>query len=528
MEYPLENPEKDLEIRPTITSMKTEVKLGTSRFEKFSTWKKLIIAISLLTHFVKCFKNKNCIEGSYKTEDAKSRAQELVISQAQFESYGNDIQCLKEKKALPRNSSVLALAPFLDENNILRVGGRLKHSDIPEKEKMPILIPGRSHIAMLLVRHFHENVCHQGRHFTEGAIRSAGFWITGGKRLIANVIHRCVTCRKLRGKFSEQKMSNLPTERVTPTSPFTFVGVDVFGPWSIVTRRTRGGAASSKRWAVMFTCLASRAIHIELIEEMSSSSFINALRRFEAIRGHVKIFRSDRGTNFVGATDSLKVDVINVEDRNTRDFLYNTGSVWIFNPPHASHMGGSWERMIGVTRRILDAILLQHKHRPLTHDVLLTFMAEVSAIVNARPIVPVSTDCADPTILTPSVLLTQKIGNSSQEVLPQLSIKDMYKSQWKFVQILADQFWKKWRSEFLAQLQRRSKWTTSQPNLREGDVVLLKDSSVNRNQWPVAIVTQTFPSSDSLIRTVQVKVVKDGKPVFYTRPISELVLLISD
>ena len=232
--------------------------------------------------------------------------------------------------------------------------------------------------------YYHENVKHQGRHFTEGVIRSAGYWITGGKKLISSLIYKCVKCRKLRGKQEYQKMSDLPTDRLTPSPPFTYVGVDVFGPWSVLTRRTRGGSANSKRWAVMFTCLTSRAVHIEVIEDMSSSAFINALRRFISIRGKVLEFRSDRGTNFVGAASLLNMNVVNVEDDPLKQFLYDKGTNWIFNAPHSSHMGGVWERMIGVTRRILDSVMLDISAKHLTHDVLVTLMAEVCAIINGH------------------------------------------------------------------------------------------------------------------------------------------------
>ena len=140
----------------------------------------------------------------------------------------------------------------------------------------------------------HEKIYHQGRHLTEGATRSAGLWITDGKRLVSSTIHHCVICRKLRGKLAVQKMSDLPEDKITPSPPFSFVGVDVFGPRSIVTRRTRGGSASSQLWAVLLTCLYSRAVHIEVIEEMSSASFVNAMRRLIAVRDKVSEFRSDR------------------------------------------------------------------------------------------------------------------------------------------------------------------------------------------------------------------------------------------
>ena len=97
-------------------------------------------------------------------------------------------------------------------------------------------------------------------------------------------------------------MSDLPPDRVKQVAPFTYVGVDVFDPWSVVARRTHGGVASSKRCAVLFTCLTIRAIHVEIVDEMSTSAFINALRRFVSIRGKVSQHRSDRDTNFVGAT----------------------------------------------------------------------------------------------------------------------------------------------------------------------------------------------------------------------------------
>lgn len=152
-------------------------------------------------------------------------------------------------------------------------------------------------------------------------------------------------------------MSDLPTERLTPIPPFSYVGVDVFGPWPIVTRKTRGVSANSKRWAVMFLCLVTRRVHIDVIEEMSSSSFINVLRRFISIRGPVMETRSDRGTNFIGATGDLRIDTINIEEGPTNHFLFKSVTIWKFNAPHSSHMSGAWERMIGIARRILDAML---------------------------------------------------------------------------------------------------------------------------------------------------------------------------
>lgn len=132
----------------------------------------------------------------------------------------------------------------------------------------------------------------------------------------------------MRRQCESQKMSDLPEDRLIPGQPpFTSVGVDIFGLWDVITRKTRGSSANSKRWAALFTCLVTRAVHIEVLEEISSSSFINALGRFTAIRGKVKMFRSDRGTNFVGAIYPLRIDAICIEDTPVKQYLYNEGTV---------------------------------------------------------------------------------------------------------------------------------------------------------------------------------------------------------
>ena len=151
-----------------------------------------------------------------------------------------------EKKSLPKESNLLRLDPFVDADGLLRVGRGLRNSSLVYHEKDLLLLPRRHHMSMLITRHFHENVFHQGRQITHGAIREAGFWVIGAHRMIAKLIEGCVTCRKLRGTTLTQ-MANLPSERTETTPPFTNVGFDVFGPWEISTRKLRGDAVNSKR-----------------------------------------------------------------------------------------------------------------------------------------------------------------------------------------------------------------------------------------------------------------------------------------
>ena len=199
----------------------------------------------------------------------------------------------------------------------------------------------------------------------------------------------------------------------------------------------------------------------------------------------------------------------------------------MFNPPHASHMGGSWERLIGVARRILDALLLQRGPTRLTHEVLSTLMAEVMAIINARPIVPISTDPDMPAVLTPAMILTQKASALSAPS-GSFDTAQLYGKQWKQVQCLADTFWKRWRGEYLSSLQGRRKWTKDKPNVKVGDVVLLKDSQAHRNEWPIGLVIKTLPSNDERVRKVEVRTVKDGTAKVFLRPVTETVVLLSE
>ncbi|XP_074518426.1 uncharacterized protein LOC141784488 [Halichoeres trimaculatus] len=525
--FTLVEPDVDEEIRPEVMTLATNVSephLGSQHFEQCSSWRTLTRTIGRLIHVASSFKkqSKNAQGKGWKSfhEPLKttelSQAKVVIIRSIQHQAFKEELTNLEGNQTCTKQGTLKKLNPVVDQEGLLRVGGRLSSADLSNEEKHPIIIPHNHHIAVLLVRHFHEQVAHQGRHITEGAIRAAGYWIIGGKRLVSSVIHKCVFCRKLRGKLEDQKMADLPPDRLIPEPPFTSVGLDVFGPWPIITRRTRGGCADSKRWAVLFTCLSTRAVHIELIETLSTDSFINALRRFFSVRGPAKLLRSDRGTNFVGACKELG---FSTENSTVKSYLNDKGCSWLFNPPHASHMGGSWERLIGVARRILDGMLLQTGPTRLTHEVLSTFMAEVMAIMNARPLVSISTDPDMPEVLTPAILLTQK-SSAISAPCGNFGVAELYKKQWKHVQTLADTFWKKWKAEYLSTLQNRRKWTKEKQNVKEGDVVLLRDSQAPRNDWPIGLVVKTLPSSDKMVRKVEVRIVKDGTAKVFLRCLS--------
>ena len=225
----------------------------------------------------------------------------------------------------------------------LRIGGRLRRAEVEYEEKHPIVLQRNHHVSWLVVKYYHLQAHHQGRQIMGGAIRQAGFWLIGGHNTVTKVIDTCVPCKKLRGPPLKQRMADLPPDRTEVCPPFTNVGFDVFGPWTVQTCKTRGGAANSKRWGLVFMWLSSRAVHIEVLKAMDASTFICALRRFFALCGHAKQLRRNRGTNFIGAKTELE-EAVSEFDEKVEKFVTEYGCKREFDPPHASHFGGVWER----------------------------------------------------------------------------------------------------------------------------------------------------------------------------------------
>lgn len=201
---------------------------------------------------------------------------------------------------MKKNSPLYKLDPFLDEDGILRVGGCLKRADLTPEAKHPAIVPKKGHVTDLIISHYHNSVEHQGRGMTLNRIRSSGLWIIGGSSAVSHHIAKCVYCQRLRGPVQEQKMADLPADRVQPAPPFSYCTVDYFGPWYV-----KEGRRELKRYGVLFTCMASRAVHIEVANSLTADSFISAYRRFVARRGPVSQIRSDQGINFVGARTSF-------------------------------------------------------------------------------------------------------------------------------------------------------------------------------------------------------------------------------
>ncbi|KAK0150310.1 hypothetical protein N1851_008772 [Merluccius polli] len=444
-------------------------------------------------------------------EDMKE-AEKAIIQFEQRQHFGQELAHLMTGKAVKRNSPICKLDPILD-NGILRVGGRISKMAMPMEQKNPIILPKGSHLSKLILQQIHQRVGHSGRSHMLSKLQER-FWLACANSLARKIIRSCVFCRRMQAKVEEQKMSDLPEDRLLPDlPPFTNVGIDYFGPIEV-----KRGRAHVKRWGVIFTCLVSRAVHLEVASHLDTNSCINALRRFMCRRGPVKSIRTDNGTNFVGAQKELKEALKGLDHVRIQNELLKDEVKWTFNPPFGAHHGGIWERLIRLLKKILFAVL---KEQTLDDETLQTALCEVEAIMNDRPITTVSGDPNDLEPLTPNHLLQLK----AQPIMPSGLFQkgDLYsRRRWRQAQYLADLFWKRWVREYAPLMQQRSKWNHPRRNLRPDDVVVIADDTAPRNSWLMGRVVKTFPGAKGLIRSVLVKT----KSSTLQRPVDKLCLLL--
>ena len=448
-------------------------------------------------------------------------AEKAIMRFVQSLTYPREISALqpthvegdKQGRVL-KSSSLYRLDPFLSDG-ILRVGGRLAKANIPEDMKFPIILPYKSHVTTLLIRNIHVRLAHSGRNHVLSELRSK-YWVIHANAAVRQYISKCVLCRRLKSPVLEQKMADLPPERSSTEPPFTYTGVDLFGPFVVKQNRK-----DVKRYGTLFTCLSSRAVHIEIAPSLETDSFINALRRFIARRGPITQIRCDNGTNFVGAERELREALSHMDNGPVKEFLMKYSIQWVFNPPAASHMGGIWERQIRTARKVLSSLSHEYGYK-LDDDSFQTLMCEVESIINSRPLTTVSSDPNDVDPLTPNHILTMK----SSIVLPppgNFQRADVYqRKRWRRVQYLANIFWSRWKKEFLATLQNRQKWTKPRRNVQLGDIVFIKDDTLPRNSWSMGRIQNTEPDCKGVVRSATVKTASSE----LRRPIAKLVLLL--
>lgn len=267
-----------------------------------------------------------------------------MIRLEQAINFTAEIKQLKASSGLSSSSKILSLNPFLDEHLILRIGGRLHKAEMEHDQRFPLILRRFSPLVHLLIRQAHETTLHGGAQLTLHTLRRR-FLILNPRQAAKSFVHHCVVCRSHRGVLLKQQMASLPGQRVKPARPFVSARVDYCGPFTlrVGTKRSR---TLVKTYLAIFVCMATRAVHIEVVDDLSAQAFLDAFTCFISRRGPCRDLYSDNGTAFVGANRLLQEDVAAWNNESNQRSLASMGTQWHFITPSAQHQGGLWEAAV--------------------------------------------------------------------------------------------------------------------------------------------------------------------------------------
>ncbi|KAM9364275.1 uncharacterized protein KZ484_010543 [Pholidichthys leucotaenia] len=450
--------------------------------------------------------------GSPSADDFKE-AELCILRSAQRDSFPDEVRCFSAAKPIPTSSRLYTLAPEFDQSlKLIRVGGRLRRCPNLEADiKHPVVLDPKHPVTRLLIQQTDRDLKHPGTERLFAELRRK-VWILRGREAIKSEQRSCSECQRWRAQPVNPKMSDLPVSRLRLQQPSFFsTGIDCFGPMLV-----KVGCRNEKRWGLLFKCLTTRAVHIEILSSISTDSFLMALRRFISRRGKPAEILCDQGTNFRGGNRELQ-EAFNALHPSLQAQLAEYQLKFHFNPPSAPHFGGSWEREI---RSIKAALTSTLGSQVVSVEVLQTVLIEIEGILNSKPLGYVSSDLADPDPVTPNMLLMGRLDPSLSQVLYHDS-ELIGRRHWRTCQVLSDRFWTQFLRHYLLTLQTKSKWQRDTSPIQVGTVVLIVDPQLPRASWPVGEISEVFPGPDGLIRSAEVKV----KDRTYVRPVSRLIRL---
>ncbi|XP_068245361.1 uncharacterized protein [Palaemon carinicauda] len=479
---------------------------------KFNNYNMLIAITARIFNIVK----EKSFKGVLKKLEPRSlkEAERFWIMQAQ--------KCLPEnwKKCIQR------LGPFQAEDGTIMVGERmerwLKHN---WNQDSFILLPGKHPFTVLYISYLHR-LDHAGVDVTLCKLQSK-FWVPSARKIIRSIKRGCILCRKLDAKVEGQKMGQISDERMSPCPAFYHTAVDIFGHFQIkdnVKKRTTG-----KAYGVIFNCIVTRAVYIDVVDGYDTYSFLKCFRRFTAVHGYPDTVHSDLGSQLVSASKELKSDN-NWNINEITEFGAKEGLKWKFNrSADAAWQNGVSEALIKSVKRSLSMLI---GTTILTFSDLQTIFFEIANLMNERPIgIKPGMDVELGTYLCPNDLL---LGRASNKVPSgSWSTSGDTKKRLNFIQNVVDTFWRKWQRDYFPTLIVRQKWHTDKRNVQPGDIVLIKDTNVVRGKWKMGQVVDTETGRDNKVRDVSIryKIQRPGKykgqsDTVIKRSVHKLVVLL--
>lgn len=484
-------------------------------FNRMVSWKSLLNVMVYILRFIG--KLKPLSFANFVSAQDLNFAELIVIKIIQSHFFVEDID--KIKKGLICSPSMKKLCPFLDKDNILRVGGRLGNSQQNYDQQHPILLPSKCHVVDLIIDYVHKKNFHTGPHLLLSLLRQK-YWILNGRNLARKCFHACNLCFRHNPKFVYPKMGELPAARVVGIKPFLNTACDFLGPITITISGKRG-QKSQKAYICLFICLSTKALHLEVASDLSTPVFMNALKRFLARRGPVKSILSDNGTNFVGAKNKLDeiYKLLESDDYKTQfsNELADNRIQWIFNPPSSPHFGGIFESNIKSFKTHLLKVI---GSQILSYEELNTLTVQIESLLNSRPLCQITSDPSDGEMLTPNHFL--KLTPLQHIPAMDVSCENIGRlSRYQMIDNFVQSFWKRWSVEYLNSLQTREKWFSNTNNILPGTVVIIKQENVAPLNWLRGVITEVFPGKDGIVRVANVRTPRGE----FRRPVCKLAPL---
>ncbi|XP_015120964.1 uncharacterized protein LOC107043826 [Diachasma alloeum] len=451
----MKNPVTDLpEVKiteVTLTSMLPTKILQRCSSESFSETSRIV---PYCFRFLSAFTEQK--EPSPLNVEELNKAEKTIIKLVQHQEFPIELHCLKEEREIP-------------DKSVLR--GRLKYASVSENQKHPMVLPAKNHITNIIIRDEHVRLHHCPPEQLLHPVRQR-FWPLSGRKEAQKVVKHCLKCFRFNPRIPGIMMGELPKERVRGDQrPFTVSGVDYAGPIQVRESRRRGRIHISKGYIAVFVCFATKAVHLELVSDLTTEAYLAALNRFTAHRGVCSQLYSDNGTNFVGTSRALSeiFEFLTNNETELVERLAKQRISWSFIPPRSPHFGGLWEAAVKIMKRHLNTVT---QGRVMTYEEYSTLLTEIEAILNSRPLTPLTNHPDDLQVLNPAHFL---IGDSLLQ------------------------------PEYLQELKKRVKWTDSSEPIGLNTLVLLIEDNVSPLHWPLGRVIELHPGADGLVRVVTVK-----------------------
>ena len=471
-------------------------------FVNYSKYRKVLNIVSYVYKFIRLCRSgkdlQNSVTDSFVLDVEK--AENYIVRQTQLSNYPQVFQYLEKPKEFKCPAIVRNLNLFLSDG-IIRCGGRIHYSNVDNSTKFPILLPPKSWLSVLLIRDIHYKF-HAGMGQVLSTLRSK-YWLPRGRQNVKLVLRDCVICKKLQARpFPKADVPPLPKVRVSDDRPFAATCLDYTGALYVNEYND-----SAKYYVCLFTCATTRAIHLELVEDLSAEAFLRALRRFSGRRSYPKVIISDNATNFNKGKEMISEILSSKVAVN--DFV-NHGIEWRQITPKAPWMGGVYERLIRTVKLCLKKVL--GNCRVSFHE-LHTILVEIEGSINDRPITYVSSNINDISALTPSMLLCGHPIYSLPEYVdceelfdPSYNAKKVITKRMKYCSKLFSDFRKRWQHEYLVSLREsdRNLTNNSKSFAKEGKVVLIYDETP-RQFWKLGIITKLYEGKDGIVRSADVK-----------------------